>query len=73
MGADPVADGDELQERALRNVDTVTAELASVGVDTGDLLRLLDSSDEDAPTTAAADHNDTAQHLGRGSRTRNAR
>jgi hypothetical protein len=55
-GPTPEADGDELQERALRETDTITAELASVGVDTEDLMLLLDSPDEDLPAETGADH-----------------
>ena len=40
-GPTPAAGGDELQERALREKDAVAAELASVGIDTEELMLLL--------------------------------
>jgi hypothetical protein len=55
-GPTPAADGDELQERALREKDAVTAELASVGVDTEDLMLLLYGSDEDSSAEPEADY-----------------
>lgn len=63
-GPAPEADGDELQERALREKDAVTAELASVGVDTEDLMLLLDGPDEDMSAEPGADHQNGAGSCG---------
>jgi len=46
-GAAPAAGGDEIQERALREKDAVTAELAEIGIDTEDFTFLLDDADDD--------------------------
>jgi hypothetical protein len=72
-GPTPVADGDELQEHALREKDAVTAELASVGVDTEDLMLFLDGSDEEPPTEPDADHRADTRRSGSGRKTRHAR
>lgn len=72
-GPAPVADGDELQERALREKDAVTAELASVGVDTEDLMLLLDGSDEDSSAELDADHRVGTRRSGSGRKARHAR
>lgn len=65
-GPTPAADGDELQERALREKDAVTAELASVGVDPEDLMLLLDGSDEDSSAEPDADHRAATRRSGSG-------
>lgn len=72
-GPAPAADGDELQERALREKDAVTAELTSVGVDTEDLMLLLDGSDEDSSAEPDADHRVGARRSGSGRKARHAR
>jgi hypothetical protein len=65
-GPAPAADGDDLQERALREKDAVTAELTSVGIDTEDLMLLLDDSDEDPSVEPHADHRVDARRSGSG-------
>jgi hypothetical protein len=72
-GPAPVADGDELQERALREKDAVIAELASVGVDTEDLMLLLDGSDEVSSAEPDADHRVGTRRSGSGRKARHAR
>jgi hypothetical protein len=72
-GPTPAADGDELQERALREEDAVTAELASVGVDTEDLMLFLDGSDEELPTEPGADDPANTRRSGSGRKARHAR
>jgi hypothetical protein len=72
-GPAPAADGDELQERALREKAAVTAELASVGVDTEDLMLLLDGSDEDSSAEPDADHRAGTRRSGSGRKARHAR
>jgi hypothetical protein len=72
-GPTPAADGDELQERTLREREAVAAELASVGVDTDDLLQLLDGLDEDLSADPDADHRMGAKPSGSEKKARHAR
>lgn len=72
-GPRPAAGGDELQERALREEEAVKAALASVGVDTEDLMLLLDGSDEDSPAELDSDHRAGTRHPGSARKARHER
>ena len=72
-GPAPAAGGDELQERALREKEAVTSELASAGIDTEDLLLMLDDPEEDLAAEPDAGKRTEARKSGSRGRTRRAR
>jgi len=72
-GPTPATGGDELQECALREKDAVTSELASAGIDTQDLLLLLDDPEEDPAAEPGAGDRAGTRHPGPGRKARHAR
>lgn len=72
-GPTPAAGGDEIQERALRERDVVTAELAAIGIDTEDLTLLLDDAEDENSGDLKTDRHSGPQRAGSGRKVRHAR